>query len=41
MQLCDRIVLMYEGTVRSVLENGNGIDSDRIMALVAGGGVGA
>jgi ABC-type sugar transport system ATPase subunit len=41
MQLCDRIVLMYEGTVRAVLENGKGIDSDRIMALVAGGGLSA
>jgi len=41
VQLCDRIVLMYEGRVRTVLENGKGIDSDRIMALVAGGEVGA
>ena len=37
VQLCDRIVLMSEGKVRAVLENGKGIDSDRIMALVAGG----
>jgi ABC-type sugar transport system ATPase subunit len=41
VQLCDRIVLMYEGTVKTVLENGKGVDSDRIMALVAGGKVGA
>jgi ABC-type sugar transport system ATPase subunit len=41
IQLCDRIVLMYEGTVRAVLENGKGIDSDGIMALVAGGGLSA
>jgi len=41
VQLCDRIVLMYEGRVRTVLENGKGIDSDRIMALVAGGEVSA
>ncbi|MCK7482251.1 MAG: ATP-binding cassette domain-containing protein [Candidatus Moduliflexus flocculans] len=41
VQLCDRIVLMYEGTVRTVLENGKDIDSDRIMALVAGGEVSA
>jgi ABC-type sugar transport system ATPase subunit len=39
VQLCDRIVLMCEGRVVAVLENGKGIDSDRIMALVAGGGV--
>ena len=37
VQLCDRIVLMNEGQVRAVLDNGKGIDSDRIMALVAGG----
>jgi ABC-type sugar transport system ATPase subunit len=37
VQLCDRIVLMSEGKVRAVLDNGTGIDSDRIMALVAGG----
>ncbi len=37
VHLCDRIVLMSEGRVRAVLENGKGIDSDRIMALVAGG----
>ncbi len=41
LQLCDRIVLLYEGTVRTVLENGPGIDGDRIMALVAGREVGA
>jgi len=39
VQLCDRIVLMYEGQVRTVLQNGKDIDSDRIMALVAGGEV--
>ena len=37
VHLCDRIVLMSEGKVRAVLENGAGVDSDRIMALVAGG----
>ncbi|MEI6875089.1 MAG: sugar ABC transporter ATP-binding protein [Spirochaetota bacterium] len=41
MQLCDRIVLMFEGRVRTVLRNGKDIDSDRIMALVAGGEVSA
>jgi len=39
MQLCDRIVLMYEGSVRTVLKNGGNLDSDRVMALVAGGEV--
>ena len=39
MQLCDRIVLLYEGTVRTVLDNGKGLNGDRIMALVAGGEV--
>ena len=37
VHLCDRIVLMSEGKVRAVLENGKDVDSDRIMALVAGG----
>jgi len=37
VHLCDRIVLMSEGKVRAVLDNGKGVDSDRIMALVAGG----
>ena len=41
MQLCDRIVLMYEGRVRTVLKNGKDLDSDRIMELVAGGKVSA
>lgn len=36
LQLCDRIVLLYEGAVRTVLDNGRGLDGDRIMALVAG-----
>jgi len=39
LHLCDRIVLMHEGTVREVMENGAGADSDRIMAIVAGGKV--
>ena len=41
MQLCDRIVLMYEGRVRTVLKNGKDLDGDRIMELVAGGKVSA
>jgi ribose transport system ATP-binding protein len=36
VRLCDRIVLMFEGGVRTVLENREDIDSERIMAMVAG-----
>jgi len=36
LQLCDRIVLMYEGSVRTTLDNGKHVDGDHIMALVAG-----
>ncbi len=39
MHLCDRIVCMHEGTVRTILKNGPDISSDKIMALVAGGEV--
>jgi len=39
MHLCDRIVLMFEGTVKTVMKNGKQADSDEIMALVAGGEV--
>jgi ABC-type sugar transport system ATPase subunit len=37
LHLCDRIVLLNEGRVCEVLQNGVNVDSDRIMALVAGG----
>jgi len=37
LHLCDRIVLLHEGRVCEVLQNGENVDSDRIMALVAGG----
>ncbi len=37
VHLCDRIVLMHDGRVRAVVENGADLDHDRIMALVAGG----
>jgi ABC-type sugar transport system ATPase subunit len=37
LHLCDRIVLMHEGSVREIVKNGEGVDSDRIMAAVAGG----
>jgi ABC-type sugar transport system ATPase subunit len=37
LHLCDRIVLLNEGRVCEVLQNGVNVDSERIMALVAGG----
>jgi len=37
LHLCDRIVLMHEGSIRKILTNGDDVDSDRIMAVVAGG----
>jgi ribose transport system ATP-binding protein len=38
VHLCDRIVLMHEGSVQSVVKNGPALDQDNIMAHVAGGG---
>lgn len=35
--LCDRIVLMHEGTAREIVPNGKDLDSDYIMTVVAGG----
>ncbi len=35
--LCDRIVLMHEGTAREIIPNGKDLDSDYIMTVVAGG----
>ncbi|MCP4400573.1 MAG: sugar ABC transporter ATP-binding protein [bacterium] len=37
VHLCDRIVLMHDGAVGDVMNNSSDIDSDRIMAVVAGG----
>ena len=37
--LCDRIVLMHDGMAREIVNNGEGIDSDHIMAVIAGGKV--
>ncbi len=34
--LCDRIVLMYDGKVRETIENGENIDTDYILDVVAG-----
>ena len=39
VNLCDRIVLMYEGTVREIINNGGDISMDHIMEVVAGKGV--
>lgn len=37
IHLCDRIVLMYEGSVGEIMKNREDIDSDHIMQVVAGG----
>ena len=36
VNLCDRIVLMYEGSVRETIINGDDISMDHIMEVVAG-----
>lgn len=38
VNLCDRIILMYEGAVRETLDNGDDISMDHIMEVVAGKG---
>ncbi len=37
INLCDRIILLYEGEVKAVLQNGEDIDSREILHLVTGG----
>jgi ABC-type sugar transport system ATPase subunit len=37
LNLCDRIVLLYEGRIKKVLQNGSGVDSQMIMHIVTGG----
>jgi ribose transport system ATP-binding protein len=37
VNLCDRIVLMYEGEIRKVLRNNKDIDSEEIMHITTGG----
>ena len=37
VHLCDRIVLMHDGSVGDIMNNSDDIDSDHIMAVVAGG----
>ncbi|WP_068086117.1 sugar ABC transporter ATP-binding protein [Polycladidibacter stylochi] len=36
LQLCDRIVLMYDGEARCIIQNGDDVDTDFIMDVVAG-----
>jgi len=38
LNLCDRIVLLYQGRVRQILDNGSQIDSEKIMQVVTGAG---
>ena len=37
LNLCDRIILLYDGRVREILDNGPDADSERIMHVVTGG----
>lgn len=39
LHLCDRIVLMHDGMVREIVNNGESVNSDHIMAVIAGGKV--
>ena len=36
LNLCDRILLLYEGRIRDVVRNGPEVDSERIMHIVTG-----
>ncbi len=38
LNLCDRIILLYEGNIKDVIPNGDDIDSESIMHVVTGGG---
>ncbi|MEG0584910.1 MAG: sugar ABC transporter ATP-binding protein [Christensenellaceae bacterium] len=37
MGMCDRIILLYEGEMRAILDNGSEVDSQQIMHVVTGG----
>jgi len=37
LNLCDRIILLYEGSIMEVLKNGGEIDTEKIMHVVTGG----
>ena len=41
INLCDRIILMYEGEIRKILKNHKNIDSEEIMHIITGGQGGA
>lgn len=38
LNLCDRIIMLYEGRIKDVIQNGDDIDSEKIMHVVTGGG---
>ncbi len=38
LNLCDRIVLLYQGRVKEILQNGGDVDSHHIMQVVTGAG---
>jgi len=37
LSCCDRLFLMYDGELKTIVENAPDIDSDRIISIVAGG----
>jgi len=37
INLCDRIILLYDGKIKSEIKNGEDIDTERIMHIVTGG----
>jgi ABC-type sugar transport system ATPase subunit len=41
VNLCDRIILMYEGEIRKILKNHKDINSEEIMHIITGGQGGA
>jgi ribose transport system ATP-binding protein len=38
LNLCDRIVLLYDGRIMKTLENGPGVDHESVMRMVTGAG---
>lgn len=38
LQLCDRVVLMYDGQAREIIQNSDDVDADFIMNVVSGKG---
>jgi ABC-type sugar transport system ATPase subunit len=41
LNLCDRIILLFDGRVREIITNGPGVDSEKIMHVVTTGREGA